>query len=114
MGILSDVKDFLGVEKEFGFDAEILMNINSAIATLYQNGACETSYIISSDEDPEWEELIPQNVIGHAKQFVYLQVRTMFDTSTTASYVLECMQKQAKECLWRIREELEGEDYADG
>lgn len=108
MGVLSDIKDMVGVdpEAESAYDAEILTHINSALSTLAQNGAVEPGYMILDDSD-EWSDFVPDNILGHTKQYVFLQVKSLFDTSTTPSYVLECFREQAKEALWYIREEIE-------
>lgn len=110
MKILPDIKKILGIHEDLPtFDSEILMHINSAFSILVQNGLADHTILI--DENSEWEEYVPVNLIGLVEHYVYLYVRTLFDTSTTASYVLECMRKQAEEDLWRIREEIETNEY---
>lgn len=111
MGVLKDIKESVGLSEDINaFDGEILMYINSAIATLAQNGAVEEGFRIDED-DVEWEDFLPIKIRSHAKEYVFLIVKSMFDNSTTASYVLTMIQEQAKEVLWRIELEMEEGEY---
>lgn len=100
-------------EEDKSFDREILMHINSGLATLSQNGAGKPGTILTTEDATTYEDLFPPEIIGWVDQYLYIHVKRLFDNSTTASFVLECLKEQEQEALWRIREELEGSEKDD-
>lgn len=116
--ILDTTKKMLGLDAEYtAFDTDIIVLINSALMTLNQLGVGkkETHVIVSNDST--WEDLIGERTDMEAvKNYVYLKVRLTFDPPSN-SFVMDAMQKQCDEILWRlnVRAESEGsEDYGNG
>ena len=104
--ILETIVTGLGLElNENAFDYEILMYINSALLTVYQNGA--GTPIVVKDYAQTWEEFKdPAQVEGNKmfeqiKLYVMLKTKIIFDPPppSTATY----MQSYIDELLWRIR-----------
>ena len=104
--ILETIVTGLGLElNENAFDYEILMYINSALLTVYQNGA-GTPLVVKSNVET-WDEFKdPAQVQGNKmfeqiKLYVMLKTKIIFDPPppSTATY----MQSYIDELLWRIR-----------
>lgn len=93
--ILEDTKLALGILPDnLGFDAELLLFINSAKANLVHFGLVE--FDISIDENTEWPTLGSEAVMSHVKTYVLLKVKQNFDptasetiSNTVSSSVLE-------------------------
>lgn len=111
--ILNDVKKFLGPGEDYNwFDPDIVMNINSAFATLEQVGMSSISSFIVNDQAETWDDYF--NSVVHdedlwlndmnremVKQYVYTYVRIAFDPPTS-SFVLTSFENRLKELEWRI------------
>lgn len=109
--ILKSVKRMLGIsEEDHAFDDEIVIFINTALMVLNEVGVGKDGFLISSKEEATWKEFIDDNadLIG-VQTFVYLKVRIAFDPPQS-SFVLDSMQKQADELLWRLNVTAENQD----
>ena len=108
--ILNSTKKLLGVPVEDeAFDADILVHINGTMSTLHQLGVGPTDQLLIVDKDTEWVSLTNNPVIqGMSKQFVYLNVRLLFDPPGT-SYLLESFTRSLSELTWRL--EVEANPY---
>ena len=104
--ILETIVSGLGLEvDESAFNSEITMYINSALLTVYQNGA--GTPIVVKDYAQTWEDFKdPLQVEGNKmfeqiKLYVMLKTKIIFDPPppSTAPY----MQSYIDELLWRIR-----------
>ena len=104
--ILETIVSGLGLEvDEPAFNSEITMYINSALLTVYQNGA--GTPLVVKDYAQTWEEFKdPAQVEGNKmfeqiKLYVMLKTKIIFDPPppSTATY----MQSYIDELLWRIR-----------
>ena len=117
--ILLSVKKALGIDQQYvDFDFDIVMNINSAIHTLYQVGYEPAKDFMIIDATSTWTDLageIPGGVLSLIKMYIYAKVRVLFDPPTS-SFVLTSLENQMKELEWRIYAEMEGgfeEDESD-
>ena len=104
--ILETIVSGLGLEvDEPAFNSEITMYINSALLTVYQNGA--GTPLVVKDHAQTWDEFKdPAQVEGNKmfeqiKLYVMLKTKIIFDPPppSTAPY----MQSYIDELLWRIR-----------
>ena len=104
--ILETIVSGLGLEvDESAFNSEIIMYVNSALLTVYQNGA--GTPLVVKDYAQTWEEFKdPAQVEGNKmfeqiKLYVMLKTKIIFDPPppSTATY----MQSYIDELLWRIR-----------
>ena len=104
--ILETIVSGLGLEiDESAFNSEIIMYVNSALVTVYQNGA--GTPLVVKDYAQTWDEFKdPAQVEGNKmfeqiKLYVVLKTKIIFDPPppSTATY----MQSYIDELLWRIR-----------
>ena len=109
--ILESTKKILGIESDYtAFDMDIIMHINSALATLHQLGIGPEEGFMIEDASAEWGELLDDDPrLNQVKSYIYLKVRVVFDPPTT-SFVLAAFEKQIQEHEWRINVYREGRD----
>lgn len=101
--ILLTIKRMLGIsDEDKAFDMELVVFINTALMVIHEVGVGADDFQITPDGEETWHDFIEDNVdlIG-VQTFVYLKVRIVFDPPQS-SYVLDSMQKQADELLWRL------------
>lgn len=91
--ILDSVKANLNIVSDFNaFDEQVIMFINTALATLYQIGVGEEAKQITSNED-EWDDVYQGNQLNLIQSYVYMSVRLMFDPPAS-SYALNNMKEE--------------------
>lgn len=117
--ILESVKQYLGLGPESevtAFDPDILMQINSAFATLEQIGIRTSEPFILTSNDQTWDDyynLIESsgddyktNIgplgLQHIKMYIFSTVRIAFDPPTS-SFALEALKEIQKELTFRIQ-----------
>lgn len=103
--ILNSVKKQLGLEPSYdSFDSDIIMNINSAIATLSQLGVGpEYGYIVTGQQDTYMDYLgDSEPMFQWVKMYLYLKTRLGFDPPSN-SFVLQSMKDQVSELEWRMK-----------
>lgn len=103
--VLSSVKKLIGIsEDDESFDLDIMLNINSAISTLYQLGVIKQPYTITSKDDT-YSDLLPggsDDVINQIKMYLVYKTRLGFDSSTLSSSTIEVIKEMIKETEWRL------------
>lgn len=108
--ILLSVKQMLGgldPSYDSAFDADIIMHINTSLATLTQLGVGPDAGFEISDDTATWSDFIGTDPrLGMIKTFVYCDVRIVFDPPRT-SFVLDALQKKREELLWRLNVQAE-------
>ena len=102
-GILTSIKKMLGPEEDYEhFDADIIININTVLATLWQLGVGPENGFSIKDKSAKWSDFIfDERLLSLVPTYVYLKVRLAFDPPSSAA-VLEAMQRQVAEYEWRI------------
>lgn len=112
--ILTSTKKVLGIEESYtAFDEDILMHINSVFSTLNQLGIGPVAGFTIEDANATWDSfLVSDPRLNSVKTYVYLRVRLLFDPPGT-SYLIESLNRQAKELEWRMNVTREGEEYQD-
>lgn len=105
-GILETTKDAIGlIVEDTSFDAELLLHINAALSTLYQNGIGKPVHV---DRDDKWSKFVndEQNqndyMFGQIKQYVFLETKILFDPPPPST--VEYVKNAADSMLWRLRE----------
>lgn len=112
--ILTSVKKNLGLDVSYtAFDQDILMHINSALATLTQLGIGPENGFTVEDASTTWATIIGTDAqLNSVKTLVYLRVRLLFDPPTTG-YLIDAMKEQIQELTWRISVYREGNSWID-
>ena len=113
--ILKSTRASLGVgADETAFDTEILMHLNSAIATLRQLGLEPTENgLYVEDDTATWTQLIgpiaEQGELAAVKTYIHLRVKLLFDPPDIG-FVLTAMKEQIKEQEWRLNVSVDTPD----
>lgn len=108
--ILESTKKVLGIAADYtAFDMDIVMHINSALATLNQLGVGPDAGFFIEDDSAEWGDFVGEDPrYNQVRSYVYLKVRLIFDPPAT-SFVIAAMEKQIQEHEWRLNVLREGE-----
>lgn len=107
--ILISIKKLLGIdEDETPFDIDIMMHINTAIATLTQIGiGPKEGFFIESKYDL-WEDFVSEN-LQSVKTYIYLKVKLIFDPPSSST-VIDSMERTIKEIEWRLNIEADSNE----
>ena len=101
--ILTSVKKMLGLEEDYEhFDQDLIIHINSVIATLNQLGVGSEEGFSIQDKNAKWSDFIQDDrLINLVPTYVYLKVRLIFDPPTVSA-VLDSINREANRYEWRI------------
>lgn len=101
--ILTSIKKALGPEEVYEhFEPEIIMYINSVLATLTELGVGPKDGFMIEDETAVWSDFISDDKLMRlVPTYVYLRVKLVFDPPTIAA-ILESFERQADMYEWRI------------
>lgn len=106
--ILLSIKHMLfGIDADdiTDFDSDLIVFINSSLATVYQLGVGDKPVSIKG-ENESWSDVITsEKHLETIKEFVYLDVKLVFDPPTS-SIVMEALKEMKTEDEWRIKEEI--------
>lgn len=113
--ILKTIKKLLNVSEDCdAFDMDIIVGINSALATLRQLGVGPSEGFVVTGEDEVWSSIVGDSVLlEQVKQYVYLKVRTTFDPPSSSS-VANAIAEQLKELEFRLNVQVDPFDGWDG
>jgi len=101
--ILQDIKHLLGIPaEETAFDTDVIIHINSALATLNQIGVGPNTGYAITGEDEEWEDFTDLSTINSVKSYIYFEVRLMFDPPKTG-FELGSIERQRTELQFRLQ-----------
>jgi hypothetical protein len=111
--ILTSTKKLLGIDESYThFDADVIISINSCLATLNQIGIGPSEGFSIEDSSAEWEDFVGEDTrMNLVRSYVYMKTRVVFDPPAT-SFVLTALQDQIKEAEWRLNMFSEVENYA--
>lgn len=112
--ILTSTKKVLGVDDAYtAFDVDILMHINTVLATLNQLGIGPDAGFMIEDKAATWADFLGTDLrLNPVKSYVYLRVRMLFDPPTT-SFLINAMNEQVKELEWRLNVQRESLSWVD-
>lgn len=114
--ILNSVKKYLGPDAEVTvFDPDLIMQINSAMATLEQLGIETAEPFFITDDTETWDDYFSQVITetdGYTtnitplnkmwiKSYIYASVRIAFDPPSS-SFALQALKEIRDELTWRI------------
>lgn len=101
--ILTTIKKTLGIEEAYdAFDPDILLHINSVLATLNQIGVGPENGLQIEDASATWADLLANEArLNNVKGYVALKVRLLFDPPST-SFAISAMQDSIREYETRI------------
>ena len=111
--ILKTIRHMIGgvVDDETHFDEDLIVHINSAFTKLFQLGVGPTDAIFKIEDDSATWDDFDYDDIEMVKEWVYLDVKTMFDTPSNAS-VLSAYQDRMFEDEFRMM--ILAEEMKDG
>ena len=106
--ILTSIKKLIGLDADYtAFDEDIIIFINTALMTLQQYGVVGKEGFIITDASSTWSDaLIADKNLEAAKQYVYLQVKMVFDPPSS-SFVMDSYQRTCEMLEWRLKEQVE-------
>lgn len=107
--ILTSVKKVIGATEEYElFDDNIILHINSELATLTELGVGdeENPFVVESKNDVWGSVTTDKVLLGLVPEFIAIRVRLSFDPPQS-SYVAETLKAKASELEWRIRHRAE-------
>ena len=101
--IFKTIKSLLGPESDYdAFDNDIIIFINSAIATLTQLGIGPPAGFRITGDTETWTDLVGSyEDLDSVKSYIYMKVRLAFDPPSNSS-VLNAYQEACKEYEWRL------------
>ncbi len=107
--ILNSVKKYLGLAEDYDvFDVDIIMAINSALATLQQLAVGPPAGFQIEGADETWAQMIGNDPRQNGvKTYVCLKTRLLFDPPAT-SYGRQALEEYTKEYEWRLNVLVEG------
>lgn len=110
--ILDTTKKVLGIESSYtAFDLDVLMHVNSALATLNQLGIGPEEGFEIEDATAVWSDFLGTDKrYNPVKTYVYLRVRLLFDPPST-SFAIEAIKNQLQELEWRLNVHREAVTY---
>lgn len=105
--ILNDIKEQCGIIPDYTvFDNQLIVDINSAFATLHQLGYGPEEGFSIEGQNEEWDDLITSKRFNFIKNYVIAKVHLMFDPPTS-SVAVEQLNKEVDQYEWRITSEVE-------
>lgn len=101
--ILNLVKEKLGLMPEdTSFDNQIIACINSVFSILYQLGVGpKPAYRITSAANT-WDEFITDPNLEFVKDYIWMKVKLMFDTTAMSGSAVESLKNLIQEFEWRL------------
>lgn len=98
--ILDTIKKKLGISPtDDSFDVDITICINTAFERLETLGIGPKEGFRITDNTTKWTEYLTNNkvLIDSVKDYIYMKVKLMFDTSTSSSFLIDSFKKQIDE-----------------
>lgn len=100
--ILTSIKKLLGIDASYThFDADIILQINSAFSALTQLGVGPLEGFSIEDSSSTWSQFIDDPRLNFAKTYVQIKVKLAFDPPSSAA-LIESYNKQLDEITWRL------------
>ena len=87
--ILTSIKKSLGIgEDDVSFDTDIVMSINTAVASLTQMGVGPPNGFRIEDKTAEWSDFLGTAIdLESVKSFIYLKVKLLFDPPSSSALI---------------------------
>jgi hypothetical protein len=110
--VLTTIKKTLGLgESDESFDIDVLLHINSVLATLNQIGVGPDNGFQIEDASATWDDFLGSDArLNNVKGYVALKVRLLFDAPPT-SFAIAAVEANIKEYETRIYLASEAEKW---
>lgn len=106
--ILKTIRGMLGPDEDYEhFDSQIIPHINAAFSRLCRLGVGPELPFKITGPDEKWSDFIDSGYQEEAKEYIFLKVKTVFDTSTINSSVLSAYNERIKELEWEMNDVAE-------
>lgn len=103
--ILKTIRGMIGPDEDYThFDSQLIVHINSAFSRLCRLGVGPEKPFKITGEDETWTDFIDNGHQEELKEYIYLKVKTVFDTSTISSSVLSSYNERIKELEWELND----------
>ncbi len=101
--ILTSIKVLLGItEEDESFDLNIIMDVNTALASLSQLGVGPKDGFSIKDKTTTWHEFVGDDKrLNMVISYVHLRTWLLFDLNLSAA-VIAAIERQILELEWRI------------
>lgn len=112
--ILKTIKSMLGPDSDYeAFDTDIIIHINSALATLTQVGIGRAKGFRITGPSETWSDFLGDaEDLDSAKTYVYCKVKMVFDPPTNSS-LSTAMKELCQELEWRLNVAVDPGKYQD-
>ena len=106
--ILKTIRGLIGPDEDYEhFDPQLIVHINAAFSRLCRLGVGpETPFRITGEQET-WCDFMESGHQEELKEYIFLKVKTVFDTSTISSAVLTAYQDRIKELEWELNDVAE-------
>lgn len=106
--ILKTIRGMLGPDEDYEhFDNQIIPHINAAFSRLCRLGVGPSQPFKINGTDETWGDFIDDAYQEEVKEYIFLKVKTVFDTSTINSSVLSAYNDRIKELEWEMNDVAE-------
>lgn len=100
--ILTTIKKMLGIsDDDTAFDTDIVININTVFAILYQLGIGPEGFKLQTKDETWSDYLQDETLLEDVKTYIYLKVRLIFDPPLNSSH-LESIKQLISELEFRL------------
>lgn len=112
--ILESIKALLGPDSAYTvFDQDILIHINTALATLTQIGVGPANGFRITGSGETWHDFIgDRDDLDSVKTYVYCRVKMVFDPPTN-QFLMNAMKETCDEIVWRLNVAVDPGNYID-
>lgn len=95
-------------EHDTHFNTDLIININSVFMSLRQMGVGPPEGFTIKDEGDKWTDFLGDDKrLEAVKSYIFLKTKMLFDPPLN-SFVVDAMERQAKEFEWRLNVQVEG------
>ena len=110
--ILNTIKKMLGPDEGYDvFDTELVIHINTAIATLTQIGVGPPQGFRITGAGETWTDYLGSDEgLENVKTYIYCKVKMIFDPPTS-SFVMKALQDTCDELVWRLNVAVDPGNY---
>lgn len=106
--ILETIRGMLGPDEDYEyFDSQIITHINAAFSRLCRLGVGPELPFKITGTDETWSDFIDSGYQEEVKEYIFLKVKTVFDTSTINASVLSAYNDRIKELEWEMNDVAE-------
>ena len=111
--IFNSIKALLGPDADYdAFDQDIMIFINSALATLTQLGIGPDDGFRITGPNETWNDLLGDSKdLDSVKQYIYMKVKMAFDPPAN-SFVMTAYEEACKEFEWRLNVAVDPKKYS--